>query len=511
MKTKPTILFGTLMAAVLVACSHEHEQDKGGAHGSGEASVAITHYTGETELFVEFPALVRGQDVEFVAHLTRLRDFQPVGEGTLVATLSGGGQAEEHGETGAGATPGIFKPLLAPQHPGKRRLTFTLSAPGLKVTHELGEVEVFADKKAAAAATATPASGIRYTKEQQWKAEFSVEPAAPRAIRESIAVTALVRPRAAGEARIAAASAGLLRPRPGGAPQIGSRVAAGEILGYLVPRLGGETDIATLELAVSRARLDAALAREELARLESLLQAGAVAAKRVQDARHREGIAQAELGAAQRRLATYQGGSGGIALKSPVAGVIVAVAGAAGTAFEEGQMIFHVADLSRLWLEAQVPESDIGRVGTPAGAFFKLDGEGGAVVLEVGKNARLIAFGGLVNPDTRTVPAIFEFENPAGRLKAGMQLRAGLYTGRVAQGIAVPAGALIDDSGQAAVFIQKAGETFERRLVTPGPRDGDWVAVPSGLAPGERIVTRGAWQVRLAASAPAQAGHGHAH
>lgn len=509
MAAKHLFALALSFAVLLGACSREADKD---AHGHDEASIAVTHYTPQTELFVEFPALVRGVDAEFVAHLTRLSDFKPVGEGTLKVMLSGGGQPEESGESLVSDTAGIFRPLLAPQHAGKRNLSFLLSAPGLEVKHEVGEVQVHVDEKAAAAAAGNAAdTGIRYTKEQQWRVDFAVAPAAERRVRESVALTALIRPRAAGEARVTAPGPGLLRAASG-VPQVGSRVSAGQVLGYLLPRLGAETDIATLELAVSKAKLDAALAAQELERLEKLLQAEAVAEKRVQEARHRSRIAAAELAAAQRRVAAYQGGAGGgIALKSPIAGTVVAVGGQAGSAFEQGQTIFHVADLERLWLEAQVPESDLGRIAKPAGAFFRLDGDERAIVLEVGKNARLVAFGGLVNPETRTVPAILEFDNPGGRLKAGMQVRAGLYTGRVAQGVTVPAGAIVDDSGQPVAFVQKGGESFERRLVTLGPRDGDWIAVTSGLAPDERVVTRGAWQVRLAASAPAQAGHGHAH
>ena len=509
MEIKHLVVVATAAAGLLAGCSAE-QQDHG--HEHEVPAVAITHHTADTELFVEFPALVRDKDAEFVAHVTRLRDFKAVGEGVLVVKLSGGGYPEETAEAGVSETAGIFKPLLAPRQVGKRRLSFTLTGPGFKATHDVGEVEVFADEHAAAAAIKeADDSGIRYTKEQQWRVEFAVAQVNRQTVRESIPVTALIRPRAAGEARVGAPSAGLLRAPPSGLPQIGNRVSAGQVLGYLLPRLGTDTDIATLELAVSKAKLEVDLATRELTRLEELLRAEAVAQKRVHDARYRERIAKAELAAAERRVAAYQGGSGGIALKSPIAGTVVALAGQAGASLEQGQTIFHIADLDRLWLEAQVPESDLGRVGTPAGAFFKLDGDDRAIVLEVGKNARLVAFGGLVNPDTRTVPAIFEFENPAGRLKAGMHVRAGLYTGRVSRAVAVPATAIVDDSGQPVIFVQKAGETFERRVVTPGPRDGDWVAIPSNLSPDDRIVTRGAWQVRLAASAPAQAGHGHAH
>jgi multidrug efflux pump subunit AcrA (membrane-fusion protein) len=61
------------------------------------------------------------------------------------------------------------------------------------------------------------------------------------------------------------------------------------------------------------------------------------------------------------------------------------------------------------------------------------------------------------------------------------------------------------------VYVLREGESFERRVITTGSRDGEWVAVLSGLKAGERIVTLGAYQVRLAATAPAAIGHGHAH
>lgn len=509
-------------ALALAACSPSGgpgadktpEGGHAGDHGHGPGNIAVTHYMDATELFVEFPKLVKGEEAAFAAHLTHLAPagFQAVAEGRLTVLLSGGGLPEERAHAGVSATPGIFRPILRPQHAGKRRLAFHLALGERTVTHDLGEVEVYADRKAAeAAAEEDGAEGIGFTKEQQWKIPFAHQVVTERVLRESVAATATLRPRAGGEAIIAAPGAGLLRPGPGGFPQIGMTVQAGQVLAYLVPRLGGEIDAATLQLAAERARIEAGQARQERERLEGLLQLEAVPEKRVIEARNRERLAAAELSAAQRRLATYAGGSGGIALKAPVAGTVVAVGAGAGAAVVDGQTLIHVADLGRLWLEARIPESELGRITRPAGAFFRLDGEQAARVLEVGKNSRLVAFGGLVDKDSRTVPAIFELSNADGRLRAGMNLRVGVFTGRTEKALAVPASALVDDHGQPVVFVQKEGETFERRVVILGTRDGDWVAVRSGLAAGERVVTLGAYQVRLAATAPAALGHGHAH
>ncbi len=512
----------------ITACSrqndHSHDAAKGDVKGSAKSAPAehghehgggnsVTHYTEATELFVEFPSLVKGEEAAFAAHLTRLADFKAVADGKLTVTLSGGGQPEERSEVGVSRTPGIFRAVLKPQHTGKRRLTFQLVASGLSSTHDLGEVDVFPDRKAAdnAAKAAGGEEGIKFTKEQQWQIDFANASAIERELRESIAVTATLRPRTSGEAQIAVPSAGLLRAGPGGFPQVGMKVAAGQIVAYLAPRLGGETDVATLNLAVQRARIELAQATQELERLDGLLAVEAIAAKRVVDARHRERLIQAELSAAEQRAATYQGGAGGIALKSPIAGTVVAVNGSAGAAVTEGQMVVHVAALDKLWLEARVPESELGRITAPSGAFFRLDGATSATVLDVGRNARLIAFSGMVDKDTRTVPAILEFDNADGALRVGMQVQARLYTGRSAKGVGIPAAALIDDAGQTVVFVQKEGESFERRVVETGPRDGDWIAIKSGIAAGERVVSKGAYQLRLAVTQPAAMGHGHAH
>jgi len=508
---KKAVICAALMMA-LGACSAPVEQAHDD-HGHG-AGIAVTHYTAVTELFVEYPALVKGQASAFAAHMTWLKDFKAVNEGKLVVTLSGGDFPEESIEIPVSKTPGIFRPVLTPQHAGLRHLTMTLYTDAQTSIHDLGEVVVFNDP--ASAARGMPHEEdepglISFTKEQQWKIPFATVPAVDQSIRDSVAVSAVIRPRASGEALLTAPGAGILRAGSSGFPQVGMKVKAGQVLAYLVPRLGGETDVARLALDVQRARIAVERGRYDVKRLEALLADEAIPAKRVYDAHIELKLAQAELIAAQQRASSYQGGAGGIALKSPITGTIVAVNGSVGSAATEGQMVIHVASLDTLWLEARVAESDLGKITTPTGAFFTLDGAPKAIVLDVGRNARLIAYGGMVDATTRTVPVIIEFNNPGGRLRAGMSVRARLYSGAGHQGVAIPATALMDDAGQSVVFVMREGESFERRIVMSGPRDGDQVAILSGLKAGERVVSQGAYQVRLAATAPAAMGHGHAH
>ena len=73
----------------------------------------------------------------------------------------------------------------------------------------------------------------------------------------------------------------------------------------------------------------------------------------------------------------------------------------------------------------------------------------------------------------------------------------------------VPAAAVVDDAGRPIVFVQREGETFERRAVTLGPRSGDVVQITDGVKPGDRVVTKGAYLVRLASLSTSVPAHGH--
>jgi RND family efflux transporter MFP subunit len=194
-----------------------------------------------------------------------------------------------------------------------------------------------------------------------------------------------------------------------------------------------------------------------------------------------------------------------------VSGLVAAVAAAPGAFVAEGQELFHVVDVDRLWLEVLVPEADVGRLGKPAGASFTVEGFDRRFELPPGKGGAPIAIGGVVDPQSRTIPIVFEVPNPGRDLKAGMFARVRLLTGEARTALAIPASAVVDDGKQEVAYVLVSGEAFERRPLRLGLRDGEFVEVVDGLAAAERVVSRGAWQVRLAAAGGALPAHGHVH
>ncbi len=503
--------------ALLAAASCRASVPEETVHRAGES---VTHFTERTELFVEFPALVRGLESPFAAHVTRLDDFKPLPAGRVAVTLSGGGAPEERFEATAPTVPGIFRPVATPAHAGDRDLAITIEGEGFSDRHDLGQVVVYGDVSDPGATESGAPEARRPTttflKEQQWRLPFATAEVGERAIRASLRAHGVLRPRSDGEARIAAPATGRVVTPAAEAPRLGMAVAPDAVLAVLAPRLSEATDPEELARAVERARRDLDLARKERARLESLLGGNAVSERRVIEARHAESDAAADLAAAEHRQRQYQGihrasgeaPGGRVAVRSPIAGTLVDVRVAPGELVEEGRALFEVVDLERLWLEVRIPEADLARVAVARGAWFTVDGF--ASPFEVASGS-LVARSGVVDPTSRTAPLVFAVPNPDEKLAVGMFADVAVLTDDERRALAIPISAVVEEGGESVAYVEVEGESFERRSLRLGVRDGDFVEVLEGLAAGERVVSKGAYWIRLASASGAAPAHGHAH
>ncbi len=126
-------------------------------------------------------------------------------------------------------------------------------------------------------------------------------------------------------------------------------------------------------------------------------------------------------------------------------------------------------------------------------------------------HGRATTLGNVLDPGTRTLPIVFAFDNKTLRLPLGQSVFLRLLMEETVPKPVVPISAVIDDAGRPIVFVHTSGESFERRPVTLGARQGDTVQVLDGIKPGERIVSRGAHLIRLASLSTQVPAHGHVH
>src|SRR6185436_4179375 len=108
---------------------------------------------------------------------------------------------------------------------------------------------------------------------------------------------------------------------------------------------------------------------------------------------------------------------------------------------------------------------------------------------------------GVIDEATKAVSVQMEIQNPGGQLLVGQTGTAILYTREHQRLPAVPKAAVLMEAGRPYVFVQTSGERFARRFVDIAARDGDVIGLKTGVRPGERVVTRGAYEVQLASAA----------
>lgn len=510
-------LFFIALTRLVSAChDHPHADHADTEEAAERPDLAYTHWTDTSELFVELPALVVGEESPCAAHVTRLKDFKPLAAGKVVVVLSHP-SGEERFASDAPSVPGIFRPVAKPAKAGKATLRFEVSGEAFNAVHDLGEVTIFESDEAARAGVPEapePPGKIVFLKEQQWPIAFGTEVVTKRALRESIAASASVKPRADGEVLITAPVAGRVASNGEQYPKRGERVDANDLLAYMAPRLES-ADVASLQLAVTSARLEHKQAERERARVNQLRKDGVISETRAEEAALAADNAKATRAAADRRLSQYRRiqraggrGHGTMKLPSPIAGTVTEVLVAPGAFVEAGTALFRVTDLTQLWLEVRVPEVDAGRLGAPTGASFWASGSDQRT--EIGADA-FVSRGPTIDPVSRTLPVVFSIDNAAAHLVAGASGQARLSVGEPRTVVAVPVSAIVDDGGTPVVFVQIEGEAFVRRIVRLGSTEQGYQEVLSGVSAGEHVATRGAWSVKLAASSGSVPAHGHAH
>lgn len=479
------------------------------------AAKSVTRWTEKTELFLEFPPLVAKEVSRFSVHLTDLDSFKPLTAGRVVVELRAADGGIESFDVEAPSRSGIFGLNVKPARPGARTLTIRLESPTLQDVHEVGAVEVFSDPQEAARSVEGEAiEAIGFLKEQQWTLDFATAVVSEHSLRESIRVPAEVRPKTGGEAEVIAPVAG--RIAAGGViPGAGTPVHNGQVLARIVPKTAIPADRAALELSVTEALSSLGLAEKDRQRVERLVNAGAIPGRRLDEATAAEANARARLETSRSLLAQHEltrsaeGESTGqveFILRAPITGVIADSGAVAGSGVEEGQRMFRIIALDPVHVIGFVPEADSDRLRLLTEGELELPGDNRSLPL-----SRIVSVGRVVDPESRTVSVIFEMANPGARLAVGQSVFIRLFTGGQSPGLAVPESAIVDDAGRPVVFVQSAGESFLRRPVRLGIRDSGYVGILEGVNRGERVVTAGAYQIRLAALSPQVPAHGHVH
>lgn len=278
----------------------------------------------------------------------------------------------------------------------------------------------------------------------------------------------------------------------------GKSIANGQTIAYVSSQNIAEGDVS----ARLKAELSAATAEYE--RLKPLVEDKIVTQKEFEEARLR--YEQAKNG----YNAVAQKSTGrGIAITSSMKGYLKNLLVGAGEYVEVGRPIAVISKNQKMQLRVDVSERYFRELGSVRSANFKLTyDERLYKVAEMG--GRLVSVGKSSMENSGSVPVTFEFNN-VGNIVSGAFAEVFLLLNPNDKVISIPVSALAESQGIFFVYVQHESECFVRREVKLGQNNGERVEILSGLSEGDRVVTDGSTQVRLASNSTAIPAHNHNH
>jgi cobalt-zinc-cadmium efflux system membrane fusion protein len=362
------------------------------------------------------------------------------------------------------------------------------------------------DKPAGQAAAAEPpakehakadehADSLKLDEAEAQRAGIRLETLSEQAQADTVTVTATVRANPDRVVRIAPRVEGRLTAI---AAKLGDRVQAGQAMATLDSLAVGEAAtawahaqsalrIADADLKRAEAlNADEIIPKKDFLRVQSEREMAAASLRAAEDRLRLLGVAVPR--SAERLASTF-------AVTAPFAGTVIEKAATLGQLASPSEPLFVVADLSRVWIEADLGEALLAKVKPGAAATVTVSAYPGERF-----SGKLTHVAAVLDKDKRTVAARIELDNKDGRLKPEMFATAIITTGApgtpaTAKVLSVPDEAIVLLQGQPTVFVFEH-EGYEARAIEPGTKAGGRTVVKSGLKAGEQVVAAGAYALK---------------
>ena len=353
----------------------------------------------------------------------------------------------------------------------------------------------------AAHAQATPetekhSDEIVFTKEQAARTTFKVEEVTPTTFNQVIKATGQILPAPGDEAVAVASSNGTVSFASGRLTE-GVEVSKGQTLFYIASSHIGEGDYYT------KVKTTYETAKANYERAESLIKDKIISQKEFEEARLEYNNAKNTYDAISANRTDK-----GIGVTAPIRGHVKNIEVREGEYVTVGQPLAAISQNARLVLRAEVSERYYSALRHIRTANFKTPYDNKVYSLAE-LNGKLISHGKTSGEDTFYVPVSFEFDNK-GDIIPGSLVEIYLISNPIENALTIPVSALTNELGTFYVYVQIDEECYRKQEVVLGANNGREVQVLKGLHFGDRVVTQGAYQVKMA-SASGEIPHGHSH
>lgn len=510
---KRLLYLATIMVALCGCAGHNHNSEEEHSHSHIHS---FTAYTSNMEFFMQHEGLVAGEKSCITLYVTELSNFKPATGNEITATLKVGDK--EQSVNAVAQHTGVFHFDFVPEAAGDGVLKFALGSESAHFhieVHSQGEEHSHGEHAHSHAehshgehahshsghgeATDGNPGDITFTKEQSWKIDFATAVVHESSFGGVVKVAARVEPVPANFTTIVATVSGKVQFV--GNVVAGKSVSSGEPLFYLE---GGDVTDNDAAVLFAEAESNYELAKADFER-KSLLFAERIVSEREYEA------AEAAYRQAEARFNSMKRNFGGgkVTLRASIGGYVATLLVENGDYVQPGTPLATIQRSGDVNIVAELPvryatqlqSVDSVNIELPCGRVYTMSEAG----------ARLQAVGSAVNA-CNMVPVTVTATSIEGVIPGSIVTLYLASSTPEESGVAVPRTALVEEMGNFFVFVQNSPVSFEKRSVTVGVTDGVNVRITSGIAAGERVVTKGAISLKLSQGAAALDPHaGHVH
>lgn len=502
MKTFPVLM--AVFVLLFVGCADKTADELGPEREAVSLEpIAFTVYSDKTELFVEFKPLVVGSKSNFAAHFTTLgENFLPLTEGKVSVSLIVG-ESGIRNSADAASSPGIFRLALIPKAAGVGKLVFDIETKDYSDQIIIENSVVYPDEQTALAEqTETADAGeISYLKEQSWKVEFANIEAKVKPFSEVLKTSGQILAAPGDETILASQISGIVSFSRKNMVA-GIAVGAGATL-FTVK--SNDVVQSNLGAAVRQAENNLEAAKKNFERASELVKDKIISEKEFLEARLRLENAQSQL----TDLAVSKNfNQNRQSVAAPNTGFLKNIMVENGAYVQVGQALATISKNKRILLRVDISRKYFPKMTSYTAANFKT-AYGSEVFSTRDLSGRIISTGKSVDAGSPFLPIHFEIDN-TGNLIPGSMVEVFLLSD-TKPALIIPTMALLEEQGNFYVFVQLGGESFQKREIKIGASDGENVQVLSGIEEGERVVTKGAYQIKLSSASGELPAHGHEH
>jgi len=460
-----------------------------------------TIYTQHSELFVEYKPLVVGSSSKFAAHFTVLgENFTALNDATITVSLIIGSEGIKNTVASPGS-PGIFRLALTPKTAGTGTLIFDIKTQDFTDTITIENVVVYPDEKTALSQQPehSDSGDISYLKEQAWKVEFANQAIVKQNFTTVIKTGGQLLS-APGDEMIVTAKASGVVVFSGKNTIVGSAISSGSSLFTIS---GGDITQGNLDAAVQESKANYLKAKTDFERSKELNADKIISDREFQQVKLQYDNARLSYNTIAKNYT-----SKGLNILSPMTGFIKSIMVTEGQFVQSGTPLATISKNKKLLLQANVSQNDFNKLSTITSANFKT--AEGKIFNTADLNGKMISYGKSASANSPFIPVTFEIDNTA-QLISGSGVEVYLKSTVIPDALVVPVSALVEEQGNFYVYVQTGGESFQKREVKLGGSDGLNVQILSGINQNERVVTKGAYQIKLATASGALPAHGHEH